>query len=319
MLGEVRFTGGTGAATSATFEVVAKADVHFGEADETVTLGVSRVAEQGISGGGKVSFPIVNGFDIEVSTRAEFSLGAERLGEAAGARVAELKVVLSEPAPRDLSIRYAAGAASTASASDFAALAGEVVVKKGGTEAPLGFRVADDALDEAPEILALILEEGTGYRPGARTEYVATVVDDDATPVGLRFEDAEGRPATALSESEVSRFLTIDHGRVLVPGEVLSYRIGLAGTATLGEDYRMTAPPSPGIRVAGLGTGTVTVTVIGVEGGTARAAKLELIGLADDDADEGTETIEATLGAPSGAQPRRRRCHRRGVDRAAGA
>ena len=276
-LTEVRFTGGTGASTTATFEVAAIVDRVFDEGDETVTLAAS-AAESGIAPAvdSGVSFRIINDLTTPAPA-AVFTQAVSTIHEDAesGARSYTATVRLSEAAAADVLVNYEVS--GTANAMDYETLSGSVTILKGQSAGAVTITAVDDGMDEARESLILTLAHGTDYKPGARdTRHTVTLVDGDHTGVNI-----QNKGSFTPKEGEHTVF-ELDIGRALVAGEALVVKLSAAGSATLGADYRLTGEALGGVTYSGLDNGDVTVIFTG-GAGASRYARIQALTLVDDE------------------------------------
>lgn len=184
----------------------------------------------------------------------------------------------SGPSAETMKVSFATadGTAKTAS-SDYAAASGTLTFDAGQTTQAVSITVNGDALDEDDETMTITLTNPVGAAMGIKVTGTGTITDDDDPP-RVRIENVsanEGNAGTTTFPFTV---------RLSAPSsKVVSVSFATTdGTATIaGNDY-MAATGTIDIP-AGSTTGTVNVIVNG------------------DAADEGVETFNVTISAPTNA------------------
>ena len=130
----------------------------------------------------------------------------------------------------------------------------------------------------------------SSYRITNGGSVTARVTDDDATTVTLA--GASGN----IREGQTKEF-TIEVGRGLVDGEVLTVPLTFGGDATRGTDYTMTGAAADGVQYNNLNSGNANVVFNGPESGaTATGARITLSATEDSTAENTPESVEIDLG-----------------------
>jgi hypothetical protein len=152
--------------------------------------------------------------------------------------------------PVALTVRYTV--AGSASASDYDALSGSVVIPAGARTATIPVRPTDDAFVEAAETVVVTLSPDPAYVVGAAKTATVTIADNDRPTVTLRATDTTATEAGLTTGAfTVTRTAT-------TPSVALTVRYTVAGSALPGGDY--TALTGSVIIPAGSNTAVVTVT-----------------------------------------------------------
>ncbi len=221
---------------------------------------------------------------------ATFASAAYSGGEAAGSRTVNAQVNVSPAAPSGgLSVAYAVNSSSTAGSSDYASLSGSLNIAQGQTSGNITVTITDDALDEGAETLILDLTDGADYDLGATPQTTITIADDDetappppppppATPVAS-FASA----SASAAESAGTQNVTVNLNPAPPANITLNYT--LSGTATRDADYSISGVTS--------NSGTANVS------GGDTSVNIP-VAIADDSADEPSETVILTLTSGTG-------------------
>ncbi len=174
--------------------------------------------------------------------------------------------------------------------------AASVTIAAGAASANYTLATQNDSLDEPNGALTATLSPppaDAGYLLADAPGAVATlaVYDNDATGVTLTV------PSANIAEAGGSSTLTIELSRSLQAGESLPVPLTFAGTATLGDDYTLSAPaPAPaGVRYTGLASAPV-LTFTGANN-SARRATLTLTAISDGANEGDGEAVSVSLGA----------------------
>ncbi len=279
-----------GTATSATDYAALAGTVAVTANATTVNIPVSITDDDAVEGAETVTLTLTAGSGYAVGAtnvhtltiqdndaappEANFAAASSSAAENAGTH--NVGVTLSLAPTANLTLNYTVGGSAT-SATDYAALTGEVAVAANATSVNIPVSITDDEAVEGAETVTLTLTAGSGYAVGATNVHTLTIQDNDDSP-----------PATpeanfaAVSSSAAENAGAINVGVTLNPAPTanltLNYTVG--GTATSATDY------------AAL-TGEVAVA--------ANATTVNIpVSITDDAAAEGAETVTLTLAAGSG-------------------
>jgi len=247
--------------------------------DDALAEGVERVVlELGAPTvgalGAQTSFELVIE-DDEPAATVEFSAAAVTADEGAGSVL--LTATLSEPRTEEARVSFVqSGTAEPSGVDVLVSPPSPITFAPGETSVDLTVDITQDLLDEDDETLEVRLLVPVNCGIGAQDRVTLTITDDDDPPT---VEFAEAASAGAETDTLIAVEVVLSAPTsfdVTVP-------VGAAGSATLATDYTYT--PTSLVIPAGSTSGVVDVEPI-------------------DDVDvEGAETIELTLGAPTGADP----------------
>jgi len=181
--------------------------------------------------------------------------------------------------------------------SDFVkAVSDEVVIASGAKSVTYSLQTTEDALDEPHSEVEVEVTAGSRYSPASVKSASVQVVDNDNTAVTL------SGTATALTEGRTKDF-TVQIGRGLYNGEVLTVSLSFGGTATTavrGTDYTLSceSPLPTGVTCANLDSGSATVTFTGpASGQSATSVEITLSAKQDDTDEAGGENVDIGLTA----------------------
>ena len=184
-----------------------------------------------------------------------FTSASQAAGEGTGTVTALLE--LSAISGADVRVPLVAdpsqGPGQASPGGDFSLGAAEVVIPHGALSASVAIDLLADALHEGPELAVIRLGDPIGAEPGSIAAHEVAILDDDPAPTA-RF--ALGALARSEAAGPVGVEVLLDAPSAL--DAVLPY--SLAGLATLGEDYLVSA--SPLVIPAGATKGTITFTPI---------------------------------------------------------
>ncbi|MCG8352510.1 MAG: Ig-like domain-containing protein, partial [Chloroflexales bacterium] len=192
--------------------------------------------------------------DNDPAPTVDFAAATSTVNEGAGS--AGIAVNLSAASGRTVTVNYALGAGSTATAADFTLTPGTLTFNPGGTSANIPLTIIEDLIDENPDETVVIELSGPNNVTlgGTNNPHTLTIVDNDGPPTIL-FELAtssvaeDGGTATVnvvLSKAS-AQTITVDYATV-------------NGTAVAGTDY-VTATGTLTF-TAGVVTQTVTVSIL---------------------------------------------------------
>ncbi|MAF09521.1 hypothetical protein CMK11_03630 [Candidatus Poribacteria bacterium] len=209
-------------ATTGSIGVAINAD-DLDEDNETVVVTMD-TGSLGNATAGATTVHTLTIVDDDATPTVTFGTDAQTVSEAdAGVN---LTVDLSAVSGRDVTIPYTVGGASTASAGDHDLVDSSVVITAGSPSGTINFTTVDDALDEDPETVVIVMTTASlvNATAGAITAHTVTLTDDDATPT-VTFAVSEQTVAEADGAVSMSVELSAVSGRdVTVP-----YTVG--GTA----------------------------------------------------------------------------------------
>ncbi len=255
------------------------------EEAETVTLTLATGSGYAVGATNVHTLTIQDNDDSPPATpEANFAAVSSSAAENAGA--INVGVTLNPAPTANLTLNYTVGGSAT-SATDYAALTGEVAVAANATTVNIPVSITDDAAAEGAETVTLTLAAGSGYAVGATNVHTLTIQDnDDSPPVVPPTGPPPSTPEVTLSASPnpVTEGETITVTATLSEALATDVTIPLAITAGTAEagDYG----PLASIAIAAnetSGTGDIATNV-------------------DDDADD--ETFTVALGdLPGGVQP----------------
>ncbi len=255
------------------------------EEAETVTLTLATGSGYAVGATNVHTLTIQDNDDSPPATpEANFAAVSSSAAENAGA--INVGVTLNPAPTANLTLNYTVGGSAT-SATDYAALTGEVAVAANATTVNIPVSITDDAAAEGAETVTLTLAAGSGYAVGATNVHTLTIQDnDDSPPVVPPTGPPPSTPEVTLSASPnpVTEGETITVTATLSEALATDVTIPLALTAGTAEagDYG----PLASIAIAAnetSGTGDIATNV-------------------DDDADD--ETFTVALGdLPGGVQP----------------
>ena len=287
---------------SAVIPVTINDDSNFEAEAETVILTLLRGARYTLDGTTVYTLTITDN-DVAEQPSLIFISPYSNAGEDAG--VHEVFVDLRNPAPFDgITLSYTvSGTATAGSGNDFTIQnSGTVSVLGGATGAAIPIAINDDSSEESPETVILTLTASAGYTLGDATSHTVTIYDND----GFTSADLNPNGGTTLPEgagTTLNARFTIE--KQLTPGDTATLPLTIWGTATPGEDYRLTC---------GSGKSGVVITCSGLDGysasitfdgsgssGTVRSFRgvLNLETLEDNTAESPDETLTLRLGRGS--------------------
>ena len=219
--------------------------------------------------------------------------------------VHDVFVDLRNPAPfAGITFSYTvSGTATAGSGNDFTIQnSGTVSVLGGATGAAIPIAINNDSSEESPETVILTLTNGAGYTLGDATSHTVTIYDND----GFTSANLSPSGGTTLPEGAgITLNASFTFEKQLTPGDTATLPLTIWGTATLGEDYRLTC---------GSGKFGVVITCSGLDGYSASitfdgsgatktvrqfSAALNLETLEDNTAESPDETLTLRLGRGS--------------------
>jgi hypothetical protein len=241
------------------------------ENNETVVLSLDTPVNASLATSGLV-YTIL---DDDTPPTVAFALAAESGPESVGTD--SIQVVLSAVSGLDVTVTIGLGTGSTAAAGlDFTTPSGTVTIRAGSTTGRFALVVAQDALDEPDETVALRLSAPGNATLGATSTSVYTILDDDAAPtVSFRLAASSGSEGVGTDSLEV--FLSAASSRSID----VTWGLGNGSTATTGSDF---VDPK----------GTLSFA----PGQTSRKIPLTIL---QDALDELDETVVVALSAPNNA------------------
>ena len=243
--------------------------------------------------------------DNDVSTQPSLIFVSPYSNAHEDAGVHEVFVDLRNPAPfDDITLSYSvSGTATAGSGNDFTIQdSGTLEVWGGATGAFIPIAINDDSSEESPETVILTLTAGAGYTLGDDTTHTVTIYDND----GFTTADLTSGTISTLPEGAgITLNASFTFEKQLTPGDTATLPLTIWGTATLGEDYRLTCGEGKSgvvITCSGLnGNGPASITFDGSSStGTIRVFRdmLNLETLEDNTA-ESDETLTLRLGRGS--------------------
>ena len=233
----------------------------------TVSAGtVYQIAVDGFSSGNQGAIALA----ITLAGTPTATIAASDATATEGADTGTFTVSLSPTSTSSTTIAYTV--AGSATAGDFTALTGSLVIPANTATATITVTATSDATSEPAETVIVTLASGTGYVVGSPAAATVTISDPPPPTASITATDAiasEAGPTTATYTVTLSS----------PAPSTLSLPFTIAGTALAGDHLALT---SPLIITAGTSSGTLTLTPV------------------DDSAIEGSETVVVTLTAGSG-------------------
>ena len=157
-------------------------------------------------------------------------------------------------------------------------------IPAGQRSVDITYSVAEDTADAPRGEATYVLSTGSGYTVSSTAGSVSlVVVDNDPTEVSM-FESG----AFELQEGDRG-IVVVSLGRGLVSGEVLVVPLTIAGTATRGTDYTLSATPRNNVTYQNLNKGSASVTYTGP---TSRSVSILLHTVVDDVVEATAETVD---------------------------
>lgn len=158
---------------------------------------------------------------------------------------------LSAQSGLDVSLPYTVtGTASNG--TDYTITSSPITIAAGNTTGTITITILTDTLDEADETAIVTMDTPINATKGTTSAHTATITDDDQPP-DVQFTSASQQSPNETGTMTVTAQLSTASGRdIQVP-------FTMTGTAINGTDYTITA--SPITIVAGLTTGTITITI----------------------------------------------------------
>lgn len=214
---------------------------------------------------------------------AAVSFAAAASGGDEGVTPASVVVTLSLSSSRSVSVNYAVDAASTATGeADYTLASGTLTFEPGEVSKTLDVAIAEDALDEYDETVVLNLTTAVNGVPGAITQHVYTIADNDALPT-VAFNAASHAASEALTAATLTATLSAPSGRSVS----VDYAFDAASTATAGADLDLAA----GTLVFNPGETGKTIAVAVINDNVVESDETVVIALSN--------PLNATLGAPA--------------------
>ena len=184
---------------------------------------------------------------------------------------------LSAAAAQNVTVPFTIGVGTATNPTDYTISASPITIPAGQLTGSATVSVVNDTDDEPDETIIVNMGAPTNATQGATTVHTVTITDNDV---------AAGAPtvvftAAAQSAAESVGVVTITAQLSAVSAQNVTVPFTVAGTATSGTDFSISA--SPITIVAGQLTGTVTIAPV------------------NDADDEPNETVIVTMGAPTNA------------------
>ncbi|NDD04826.1 MAG: hypothetical protein EB078_07960, partial [Proteobacteria bacterium] len=151
---------------------------------------------------------------------------------------------------------------------------GSVTIAAGNLTGSVSFSVVDDSLNESNETVILTMGSITNGNAGATSVHTVTITDNDPQPT-IQFASA------SQSRAESIGTVTLQVNLSAASSKTVSVPFTVSGTTSNPTDHN-------------LSSGTITVSAGSTSGTTT-------FSVVDDSLYEGSETVIATLGAPSNA------------------
>ena len=252
------------------------------EGDETVVLTIATV------NGGTAGTPDTATVDITDDELPIVNLSQTGSPIAEDAGQATVTATLSRAFGQPVTVNLAYG--GTASASDFAASASQIVIQSGAVTGSVTITGTDDTIFEGAETVIASISSATNATPGTSDNAAVDITDDDTAPV-------VSLSAAPLSIAEDGGVSTVTATLSNPSASSVTVQLATSGTATF-ADYSLSSAQI--VIAAGDLTGTTTLTGIddtsfeldetavltldGVTGGTAGTADEVSITLTDDEA-----------------------------------
>ncbi|MYH77938.1 MAG: hypothetical protein F4134_09485, partial [Acidimicrobiaceae bacterium] len=135
-----------------------------------------------------------------------FTQSAESALEATSPRL--VTVILDRVVTSPVTVAYTTSGTAT-SGSDYTAPSGSVTVAASAQTATISLAVADDDDHEDAETIILTLSSGSGYTVGTQSVHTATIIDNEAAPVGGTLEEGASLIPSGLSYGDRFRLLFV--------------------------------------------------------------------------------------------------------------
>ncbi|MYA75443.1 MAG: hypothetical protein F4Y27_12295, partial [Acidimicrobiaceae bacterium] len=137
---------------------------------------------------------------------ATFTQSAQSASEATTPRL--VTVTLDRVVTTPVTVAYTTSGTAT-SGGDYTAPSGSVTVAANAQTATISLTVADDDDHEDAETIVLTLGTGSGYTVGAQSVHTATIIDNEAAPVGGILEEGAGLIPSGLGYGDRFRLLFV--------------------------------------------------------------------------------------------------------------
>jgi hypothetical protein len=192
--------------------------------------------------------------DDDPAPTVDFASATSTVNEGAGS--ASIAVNLSAASGRTVTVNYALGVGSTATAADFTLTPGTLTFNPGVTTANIPLTISEDLIDENPDETVVIALSGPSNATlgGTNNPHTLTIVDNDGPPTVL-FDLA----ASSVAEDGGTATVNIVLSNASAQTITVDYATA-NGTAVAGTDY-VTATGTLTF-TAGVVTQTVTVSIL---------------------------------------------------------
>ncbi|MBA3707552.1 MAG: chitobiase/beta-hexosaminidase C-terminal domain-containing protein, partial [Planctomycetes bacterium] len=233
-----------------------------------------RIHDDGGTANGGIDTSAPQTFTIIISAApiiAEFVSAGTSVSEGVGSTT--IIVVLDRSAgPTGASIDYTViGGTATGGGVDYTLAAGTLLFGNGAIIRGFSLAIVDDSLTEGDETIRLALSNPVGLAIGPQSEYMVTIVDNDAPVVTIAATDA------MIAEGN-STSITI--ARTGSTATALAIPLTITGSATNGTDYTTIANPA----TIPSGASSVVVTLQAIADGVTEAPEAATITLASSSA-----------------------------------
>lgn len=148
------------------------------EGDETIELVMGTITG---ATPGSITTHVLTVLDQDATPSVDFAVATSSAPEGAGS--ATVEVVLSHPAPADVTIPLVLSGSATLGGVDAAVAPDPLVIPQGASSGLITITLAPDALHEDDETIQIDLGAITGGDPGTVVGHTFTLADDDAPPV----------------------------------------------------------------------------------------------------------------------------------------
>lgn len=236
------------------------------------TVGLTLGAPTNATLGAKISTTVLLQ-DDDGAPSVGFSVPKQDVSENAG----EFRVPLQLFALSGLDVTVPFTVSGTAlDPADYTVTASPVTIPAGATSVDIVITLVDDALDEAPETVEVVLGTPTNADLASITTNVTTIVDQDPAPLVAFTVPAQTVDEAGGPQSATVRLSAVSAQEVQVP-------LVFTGTAEDGADYSVT--PNAVVIPAGQVDANISINVL------------------DDTLFEGNETLEIAFGTLVNAMP----------------
>lgn len=216
-------------AITGTFSITILDDLAV-EANETINLQLSAPVNANL-GTDSTTLTIL---DDDSGPLVNFSVAAVTVNESAG--VATINVILSAPAPNQITVNYATSDGTATAGQDYTTAAGSLTFDTGESSKSFVVPILEDTQVEAAETFTLTLSEVVGAMLGAPAKSVVTILDNDNVPSVAQFSQS----LYMVNENGGSATITVILDQPAAAPVTVDY-LASGGTAQAGVHYAVTS------------------------------------------------------------------------------